>query len=39
MSSDRVPEGLTVSTLKAKWENSFDEGRNDFNTRMRRATS
>ena len=40
MISDGIANGLTASSLKAKWESSFDtDGQNDFNTRMRRATS
>ena len=39
MSSDSIAEGLTAAALKTKWESSFDEGQNDFNLRMRRATS
>lgn len=39
MSSNSIDEGLTAAALKGKWESSFDEGRTDFNTRMRRATS
>ena len=40
MSTDRIAEGLTASTLEAKWKSNFQwqEG-NPFNNRMRRATS
>ena len=40
MSTDRIAEGLTASTLEAKWKSKFRwQERNPFNNRMRRATS
>ena len=40
MSTDRIAEGLTASTLEAKWKSNFQwQERNPFNNRMRRATS
>ena len=40
MGTDSIAEGLTVAYLKAKWESSLDVGgEDDFNDRMRRATS
>lgn len=40
MSTYKMQERLTAAALEAKWRSSFDtEEPNDFNTRMRRATS
>ena len=40
MSTDRIAEGLTASTLEAKWKSNFQwQERNPFNNRMRRAAS